>query len=125
MKRILVVEDNASSLKLLTDILTFWGYTVLGAGDGVEGIRLTRAERPDLIMMDVQMPVMDGLTAIKELRRDEATRDIPIICVTSDTMRSSREKVLSMGGSDFISKPIDITEVRNMVRKHLKEEQKD
>ncbi len=125
MTRILVVEDNASSVKLLTDILTFWGYTVLRAGDGVEGIRVARAERPDLIMMDVQMPVMDGLTAIKELRRDDATRDIPIICVTSDTMRSSREKVLSMGGSDFISKPIDIAEVRNMVRKHLREEQKD
>jgi two-component system, cell cycle response regulator DivK len=124
-KKILIVEDNISSMKLMRDLLMYWGFNIIEASDGQKGVDLAKSERPDLILMDVQMPVLDGLSAIRIIRQDKAINAIPIICVTSDGMRSSREKVLKAGGDDFISKPINIARLVEMVKNYLKEKESD
>ena len=119
--KILMIEDNVSNAKLMRDILVYLGYTVLEAGDGKDGIAQAKAKKPDLIIMDVQMPVMDGLTAISAIRadEDEIVSRIPIICVTSDSMRATRDKVFKAGGNDYLTKPIDISEFGEKVKKYL------
>jgi two-component system, cell cycle response regulator DivK len=124
-KKILIVEDNLSSLKLMRDVLVYWGFSIIEARDGEKGVELARSEKPDLILMDVQMPVLDGLSATKLIRESESTRVIPIICVTSDGMRSSREKVLKAGANDFVAKPINIASFVEMIKNYLDEKRTD
>lgn len=107
MKRVLVVEDNEQNMYLISFILTNNGYEVIEATTGVEGVELAKKETPDLILMDIQLPDIDGLEATKRIREAEAGREVPIIAITSHAMSGDREKVLNGGCTGYIEKPIN------------------
>jgi two-component system cell cycle response regulator DivK len=106
--QILIVEDNPRNLKLARDVLAHHGFRTLEAADAEEGLRLARAEHPALILMDVQLPGMDGLAALERLRRDPDTAGIPVIALTAFAMRSDRERFLAAGFDGYLEKPIDV-----------------
>ena len=118
--RILVVEDNEKNLVLMRDVLSYFGYEVLEARDGLESIALAVEHRPDLILMDIQMPVMSGVDAMKHLRMRAETEEIKILAVTSLAMQGDRERLLGEGFDDYIQKPIDLVELPEIVKKHLR-----
>jgi CheY-like chemotaxis protein len=118
---ILIVEDNAQNRLLMVDILKVRGYEVLEAHDGAEGIALARAHKPDLILLDMQMPVMDGLEAARLLKADPETRGIKILAVTSFAMKGDRERILAAGCDEYMAKPIDTRQLPLMVRQILGE----
>jgi two-component system cell cycle response regulator DivK len=122
-KRILIVEDNDLNLKLFRDLLTAHGYDTIETKEGIEAIRLTKEERPNLILMDIQLPEISGLDVTRRLKADEAIRDIPIIAVTAFAMKDDEEKILSAGCEAYISKPISIIPFLNTVRRFLGEEE--
>ena len=107
MKRILVVEDNETNLYLIRFILEKSGYEVIEAREGVVGVELAVKEKPDLILMDIQLPDINGLEATKRIRASEADDDIPIIALTSFAMVGDREKALAAGCTGYIEKPIN------------------
>lgn len=107
MKRILIIEDNEQNMYLTTFLLTKAGFDVIQAQDGVTGIELARREQPDLILLDIQLPVMDGHEVARRLTAGEETRSIPIVAVTSYAMVGDREKVLEAGCTGYIEKPIN------------------
>jgi CheY-like chemotaxis protein len=107
-KVILIVEDDAKNLKLFRDLLQVSGYTTLEATDGEQGVELAREKKPDLMLMDIQMPVMDGLEATKLLKNDDVTKDIPIVALTAYAMQGDEEKMREAGFDGYISKPIDV-----------------
>ena len=104
---ILVIEDNERNLYLVTFILEKYGYQVIQARDGEAGIALARRIKPDLILLDIQLPVMDGYAVARELTRDEELRGIPIVAVTSYAMLGDRERILAAGCVGYIEKPIN------------------
>ena len=106
-KKVLVVEDNELSMVLVTDILRHHGYEVIQATNGSQGLELARGHSPDLILMDIQMPVMDGFEAISQLKADEKTAGIKIVAVTSFAMAEEKKRVLETGADEYIAKPID------------------
>jgi two-component system cell cycle response regulator DivK len=118
---ILIVEDNAQNRLLMVDILKVRGYEVIEAHDGAEGIELARKHKPDLILLDMQMPVMDGLEAARRLKADPETRDIKILAVTSFAMKGDRERILAAGCDEYMAKPIDTRQLPVMVRQILGE----
>lgn len=107
-KRILVVEDNETNRELVRDILDMLSYDVLLAKDGEEGIRVAIDEKPDLILMDIQLPKIDGLKAIKILKADASTRNIPIIALTAFAMKGDEDIFLEAGCMGYIPKPISL-----------------
>lgn len=119
MKKALIVEDNEQNRILVRAIMKPLQCDVLEAEDGEQGIRLAKEQKPDLVLMDIQMPVMDGYTAIRMLRDDPETKHIKIIAVTSYAMKGDREKALAAGADDYIAKPIDIHEMTAMVKRYL------
>jgi len=105
--KILVIEDHPVNMKLASDLLTQTGYVVLQASDAETGIRMARQDAPRLILMDIQLPGMDGLTAARLLKNDAKTRDIPIIALTAFAMKGDEERILATGCCDaYIAKPI-------------------
>lgn len=106
MKRILVVEDNEFNLYLTRFILEKNGYEVIVARDGIRGVKLAVNEKPDLIIMDIQLPIIDGLEATKRIRASEVDGEIPIIALSSYAMPGDREKTLAAGCTGYIEKPI-------------------
>jgi two-component system, cell cycle response regulator DivK len=122
-KRILIVEDNDLNLKLFRDLLTAHGYETIETKEGLEAITLTRAERPDLILMDIQLPEISGLDVTRRLKAEEAIKSIPIIAVTAFAMKDDEEKILAAGCQAYISKPISIVPFLNTVRRFLGEEE--
>ena len=110
--RILCVEDNDDNIFTLHRRLTRWGHTVLIARDGREGIAMARAERPDLIVMDLNLPNLDGLQATRSLKSADETKHIPIPMLTAHAMVGDREKALAAGCNDFATKPVSFEEVR-------------
>ena len=106
MARILIVEDNADNMSLATMLLESEGYAVLGAPDAEAGLTLARDERPHLILMDIQLPGMDGLEATRLLKRDDATRTIPVIALTSLAMKGDEERIRAAGCDGYIAKPM-------------------
>lgn len=106
MTRVLAVEDNAANLRLVKDILERAGYEVITATDAPTGIEAARTQQPDLILMDIQLPGMDGLTATGLLKADEATASIPIIALTAHAMRGDETRILAAGCDRYVSKPI-------------------
>lgn len=122
-KRILIVEDNDLNLKLFRDLLTAHGYETIETREGVEAVALTRSERPDLILMDIQLPEISGLDVTRQLKAEEELRYIPIIAVTAFAMKDDEEKILSAGCQAYISKPISIVPFLNTVRKFLGEQE--
>jgi two-component system, cell cycle response regulator DivK len=119
-KRILVVEDNALNLELVREILTDEGYEVLEAADGAAGVAIATSERPALILMDLQLPELDGLEAVRILRADPRLADIPILAVTAHAMKGDDEKARAAGCDGFITKPIQVRDFAAKVAEFLK-----
>ncbi len=111
MARILVIEDNPANMKLASLLLRNAGHTVLTAIDAEAGLALARAECPDLVLMDIQLPGMDGLAATALLKQDPVTASIPVIAVTAMAMTSDREKTRAAGCDGYISKPLRYREL--------------
>lgn len=118
-QKILIVEDNANNRSLFMDILAFHGYQVSVATDGQDGVLQARKLMPDLILMDIQMPGMDGMTAGCLLKEDPATSGLKIIALTSFAMRGDQEKFLAAGFDDYLCKPISTRELPVLVKKWL------
>ena len=110
--RILCVEDNDDNIFTLHRRLTRWGHTVLIARDGREGIAMARAERPDLIVMDLNLPKLDGWEATRTLKSSDETKHIPILALTAHAMVGDRKKALAAGCDDFATKPVSFEDVR-------------
>jgi two-component system, cell cycle response regulator DivK len=109
MAKILIVEDNEMNLDMLTRRLTRRGYDVVSATDGVEGLQLAGYELPDLVLMDMSLPKMDGWEATRHLKSNTETKNIPVIALTAHAMVGDREKALEAGCDDYDTKPIDLT----------------
>lgn len=118
-KRILVVEDNRDNMTLIVDVLSSLDYEVLQATDGEAGVLLARQEKPDLILMDLSLPKMDGWTATGHIKADENVRHIPIIALTAHAMVGDRERALQAGCDDYLSKPIDLPELARKLMHYL------
>jgi CheY-like chemotaxis protein len=116
---ILIVEDNEKNLKLVRDVLRHTGYQTIEAGTGEDGIRLAKERGPALILMDIQLPGIDGITALGQLRADPATRAIPVIAVTASAMTQDRKKILAAGFDGYQTKPIKVREFMDVVRQTL------
>ena len=116
---ILVVDDNIDNLDLTRLLLEFEGYEVWNAEDAVQELAILRRTRPDLILMDVQMPEIDGLELTRRLRQDEAWEDVPIIALTAYAMRGDEEKARLAGCNGYITKPIDTRTFGGLVREYL------
>ena len=114
--RILYVEDNDDNIYVLKNRLTRAGYTLLVARDGAAGVAMAAAERPDLILMDLSLPVMDGWEATRQLKGAPETRDIPVIALTSHAMVGEREKALAAGCDDFDTKPVELPRLLEKIR---------
>ena len=119
MKRVLVVEDNETNLYLIRFILQKNGLEVIEAKDGASGVELAVKEKPDLVIMDIQLPGIDGLEATKRIRASEADGDIPIIALTSYAMMGDREKALAAGCTGYIEKPINPETFMAEIEKYL------
>lgn len=122
-KRILIVEDNDLNLKLFRDLLTAHGYETIETKEGMEAISLARSEKPDLILMDIQLPEISGLDVTHRLKSDESVASIPIVAVTAFAMKDDEEKIMEAGCEAYISKPISIISFLNTVRRFLGEEE--
>ena len=118
-KKILIVDDNEKNRKLLRVLLTHSSYEVLEAENGKEGVTMARENIPGLIIMDIQMPVIDGIEALKLIKEEPSTMNIPVIAITSYAMSSDREKFLKEGFDSYISKPIHTKEVLEVIRQFL------
>ncbi len=118
-KVVLVVEDDPRSLKLTRDMLSMSGYNSIPAVDGQEGVDLAKAQKPDLILMDIMMPKMDGYTACHALKKDSATKDIPVIMVTSVGFELNKALAEQFGASGYITKPVDRQELVKTIKPFL------
>lgn len=117
--RILVVEDNYDNMTLITDVLDSLDYEVIPAKDGEEGVAFAKVHQPDLILMDLSLPRMDGWTATRHIKADPEMALIPIIALTAHAMAGDRDRALAAGCNDYLSKPINIRELANKLVQHL------
>jgi len=116
---ILIVEDNEKNRKLERDILQFHGYRTIEAENGEDGVRLALETPPALILMDIQLPRMSGIDALRILRADARTRAVPVIAVTASAMSQDRQKIMAAGFDGYHAKPIDVTQFVTAVRQML------
>jgi CheY-like chemotaxis protein len=116
---ILIVEDNDKNRKLVRDALQYKGYRTIEAETGEDGVRLAHEHHPALVLMDIQLPGIDGIAALGLLRADPATRDIPVIAVTASVMAQDRQKIVNAGFDGFQGKPISVKELLEVVRRVL------
>jgi two-component system cell cycle response regulator DivK len=116
---ILIVEDNEKNRKLVRDVLQFKGYKTIETDTAEEGIELARTQKPELILMDIQLPKMDGMTALSHLKGDSATAGISVIALTASAMTEDRAKILAAGFDGYMTKPINVKEFTEMVRQML------
>ena len=118
-KTILVVEDNELNMKLFHDLLEAHGYNILQTRDGMEALKLARQHKPDLILMDIQLPEVSGLEVTKWIKEDDALKAIPIIAVTAFAMKGDEEKIREGGCEAYIAKPISVTNFLKTVQQFL------
>jgi two-component system cell cycle response regulator DivK len=116
---VLIVEDNAANMKLATFLVERAGHTVLSAADAEAGMLLARERRPDLILMDIQLPGMDGMEAVRALKADDATRSIPVIALTALAMKGDEERIREAGCDGYIAKPIRYQEFLTAIAERL------
>ena len=124
MSLILIVEDNDKNLKLVRDVLQVKGYHTIEAGNAEDGIVLAGERKPDLILMDIQLPGMNGIEALKVLRADASTAHIPVIAVTASVMQQDRNLITEAGFDGYIGKPINLKEFLDSVRAMLERKAK-
>ena len=118
-KRILIVEDNELNMKLLNDVLEAYGYDIVKTGSGAAVLDLARRHRPDLVLMDIQLPDISGLHAVRQLKGDPQTRGIPVIAVTAFAMAGDERKALDSGCDGYIAKPIMLREFLATIEQFL------
>ena len=119
MAKILIVEDNEMNRDMLSRRLERRGFTVVMAVDGQQGVEFTRSEKPDLVLMDMSLPVMDGWTATRAIKADPALASIPVIALTAHAMESDREKAMVAGCDDYDTKPIELPRLLEKIQKFL------
>lgn len=119
-EKVLVIEDNPMNLELVVDLLEAAGYTVLQAETAEKGIELAKAESPGLILMDISLPGMNGLTATGIMKRDPDIKNIPVVAMTAHAMRGDKEKALAAGFTTYITKPFGTKKLSETVARHLK-----
>ncbi|HZH28499.1 MAG TPA: response regulator [Azospirillaceae bacterium] len=119
-KRVLIVEDNELNMKLFHDLLEAHGYATLQTRDGMEALRIARLHRPDLILMDIQLPEVSGIEVTKWLKEDDDLRGIPVIAVTAFAMKGDEEKIREGGCEDYIAKPISVSKFLEIVQRYLR-----
>ena len=117
-ERILIVEDNEKNMKLVRDVLQATGYRTLEATTGEEGVELALSQAPALVLMDVQLPGIDGVEALERLRQNERTASIPVLALTAQAMSGDRERFLEAGFDGYLAKPVDVRELIETVREH-------
>ena len=118
-KTILIVEDNENNMMLVRDVLELKGYNVLPATTGEEGVRLALENKPDLILMDIHLPDIDGVTALKRIRADATMQKIPVLAVSASAMPEDRQKILASGFEDYITKPLNIKSFVETIEKFI------
>ena len=118
-KKVLIVEDNELNMKLFHDLLDSQGYETLQTREGLQALALARQHRPDLILMDIQLPEISGLEVTKWLKDDEELKAIPVVAVTAFAMKGDEERIRSGGCEAYISKPISVMHFLDVVRQHL------
>jgi two-component system, cell cycle response regulator DivK len=118
---ILIVDDNANNRKLARDVLEFSGFETLEAQGGVEGVALAQEHHPDLVLMDIRMPDLSGTEALTLIKEDSRTSEIPVVALTSSTMRGDEERFLEEGFDGYLAKPISVREFPDQVRGFLGE----
>jgi two-component system cell cycle response regulator DivK len=113
-----VVEDNEKNMKLFRDVLRAKGYRTLEATSGARAVELAIEHRPDLVLMDIQLPDIDGVEALGRLRADESTAAIPVLALTAQAMEGDRARFLAAGFDGYLSKPVNIVELMSTVKQH-------
>jgi CheY-like chemotaxis protein len=119
MPKILLVEDNELNRDMLTRRLTRSGFEVVIALDGQQGVTMATTERPDLILMDISLPVMDGLEATRRVKTDPATRSIPVIALTANALVGDRDSAMAAGCDDYDTKPVDLPRLLEKIKARL------
>jgi two-component system cell cycle response regulator DivK len=117
-ERVLVVEDNEKNMKLFRDVLMATGYRTLEATTGEQAVVLAAEHVPDLVLMDIRLPDVDGVEALRRLRADQRTAYIPVLALTAQAMQGDRERFLAAGFDGYISKPVNVVELLGTVRQH-------
>jgi two-component system cell cycle response regulator DivK len=117
---ILIVDDNENNRKLARDVLEFAGFETIVATGGVEGVALAQESAPDLVLMDIRMPDLSGTEALRLLKEDSRTAEIPVVALTSSTMRGDEQRFLAEGFDGYLAKPISVREFPDQVREFLK-----
>ena len=118
-KKILIVEDNELNMKLFHDLLESRGYDILQTRDGMDALKLARSEKPDLILMDIQLPEVSGLEVTKWLKEDDNLKQIPVVAVTAFAMKGDEEKIREGGCEAYIAKPISVANFLETVEQFL------
>jgi two-component system cell cycle response regulator DivK len=121
MSRILIVEDNEKNMKLVRDILQHKGYQTLEAATGEDGVRLATEHKPDLILMDIQLPDIDGITALRRIREEKALDRIPVLAVSASVMPDEQQQIVSSGFDAYLTKPISLKPFMATVERFLKD----
>jgi two-component system, cell cycle response regulator DivK len=117
-ERVLVVEDNDKNMKLIRDVLQATGYDTVEASTGDDAVKLAVSQAPALVLMDVQLPGIDGVEALARLRDDERTASIPVLALTAQAMHGDRERFLAAGFDGYLSKPVDVAELLRTVEEY-------
>ncbi|MFN2564981.1 MAG: response regulator [Gemmatimonadaceae bacterium] len=120
---VLIVEDNDKNMKLVRDLLQYHGYRTLEAGTGAEALAAAGAHRPDLVLMDIQLPDMDGVAVLRALRADPRTAAIPVVALTAFAMTGDRERFLEFGFDGYLAKPIDVSAFPAQVAEYCRRRQ--
>ena len=121
MSTILIVEDNEKNMKLVRDILRHKQYTTLEAVNGLDGVRIARESRPDLVLMDIQLPDIDGIEALRRIREEASLDRVPVIAVSASVMPDDQQKIVTSGFDAFVIKPINLKQFLATVRRLLAE----
>jgi two-component system cell cycle response regulator DivK len=122
--QILVVEDNEKNMKLFCDVLQATGYRTLEATTGEEAVALAAEHSPDLVLMDIQLPDIDGVEALRRLRADGRTASVPVLALTAQAMDGDRERFLAAGFDGYLSKPVDVADFVSVVRRYCERQRR-